>query len=143
MKKILSLILGSLLVSVVAGILYYLLCLNHVSLNEAGLFYDSRDGKLTVETNAGWYVTSPFVKEANISTVPFTANFANYGANVLNQKVIAFNPAGAEAYVKRQGFSWSMGDQDQGILTQYAFSGQKYPFLTIIQEMRGTDITNK
>lgn len=121
-------------VFLILAILFYFLCLNHITVNECGVAYNSLNGKLWVQTNAGWYVTSPFVKVARVNLLPVKVHIPSE-AKVINTKYVKMNPDYVLDYVKLQGFSYSMGGLNlEGILMGYAFSGQKFTFLDVVQE---------
>jgi hypothetical protein len=53
---------------------------------------------------------------------------------VINRKIVRFVPEGAEEYVRLQGFHWGSSNALQDVMRGYAWSGQKFPFLEILQE---------
>lgn len=128
-------------ISIIILFFYYLFYLNHININELGVFYDSGNGKLTVETNAGWYRTSPMVQEINISLVPFKVHplILSHDANIINEKIIRFNMNGIGDFIKREGFGYMTSTYFQSLLTSYAYSNQKYSFLDIVQEVQSND----
>lgn len=118
---------------VVGLLLFYILCWNHVHINEIGVAYNSVNGKVSIQENPGWYFTSPFVEVVNISTVPHQVSIPS-GAVVINTKIVRFKKEGVEEFIRLQGFSYSLNQSMNGILMGYAFSGKEYPFLEIMQE---------
>lgn len=123
--------LGSLLVLM---FLYYLLFLNHVSINEVGVAYNSMNGQITVQDQPGWYTTSPLTFVTTFSTLPMKVTIPS-NANVINTKVVRFKPEGVQEYIRMQGFSWKLSESSlENILLGYAYSGKSYPFLEIVQE---------
>lgn len=117
---------------VIAPILYWMLFLNHVSINEVGVAYNMISGEVTVQDRPGWYRTSPTTVVASISTLPFKVS-VNSSATVINEKVIRFKPEGVQEYIRLQGFSW-VQTNFENIMMGYAYSGRKWPFLEVIQE---------
>jgi len=121
---------------------YWILCLNHTSVNQIGVAYNSLNGEITVQKTPGWYVTSPFVKVAYISTLPIKVTIPSQ-AKVIVQKMVKFNPNGVNEFIQLQGFSYGINSSLENIMLGYAFSGNKYTFLDIIQdtneETLGTD----
>lgn len=113
--------------------MFYLMCMNHVHINEIGVAYNSYDGKVTVQGNPGWYVTSPLVQVVNLNTLPHQVTIPS-GAVVINTKIVRFKPEGVEEFIRLQGFSYSLAQSLDNILMGYAFSGKPYPFLEIMQE---------
>jgi hypothetical protein len=112
---------------------FYLFFLNHVSINEVGVSFHSGTGKLEIQPHPGWYVTSPLVKVVTISTVPEVVHIPSM-ANVINTKIVRIKPEAITDYVKLQGFSYNLGASQNNILMGYAFSGQTYSFLEIVQQ---------
>ena len=117
----------------VGAILFYLLCLNHVSINEIGVQFNSLNGELKVQKEPGWYVTSPFVKAISLSTVPMIVHVPS-NAKVINTKVVKIKSENVLSLVKIQGFGYDLGSGLENLLMGYAFSGQTFSFLEIIQE---------
>lgn len=120
-------------VPVVCLFLFYVLCWNHVHINEIGVAYNSMNGKVTIQENPGWYLTNPFVEVVNISTVPHQVSIPS-GAVVINTKIVRFKKEGVEEFIRLQGFSYSLNQSLNNILMGYAFSGKEYPFLEVMQE---------
>jgi len=119
-------------VVVVSAFLFWLFCLNHIDVTDIGITYNSINGEISVQQNPGWYVTSPFVRVANISTLPLRVAIPSE-ARVINQRMVRFKPEGAIEFVKLQGFSITLGSSLENILLGYAFSGRQYPFLEILE----------
>jgi hypothetical protein len=120
-------------VPVVCSLLFYILCWNHVHINEIGVAYNSMNGKVTIQENPGWYFTDPFVEVVNISTIPHQVSIPS-GAVVINTKIVRFKKEGVEEFIRLQGFSYSLNQSLSNILMGYAFSGKEYPFLEVMQE---------
>lgn len=122
--------LGSLLALVLGS---WLLCLNHVDINEIGVAYSSVSGKVWIQRTPGWYITSPLVRVAYLSTLPKKVAIPS-DARVINTKIVRFDPRGVDEYIRMQGFEWGMDSSQENILMGYAFSNQRPPFLVIMQE---------
>ena len=118
---------------VLALLIFYGVFLNHVAINEIGVAYDSIGGKVWVQARPGWYITRPTVKVAVIPTVPLKITIPSE-AKVINMKIVRFNPAGIDEFIRLQGFSYFSDQSIENILMGYAFSGEKYPFLDVLQE---------
>lgn len=117
-----------------AAFTFYTLFLNHVEINEVGVAYNSIGGKVWIQSRPGWYLTSLTVKVANISTLPQQVQVYSQ-AKVLNYKIVRFNPDGIDEFIRLQGFEYyEVGGSMNNILTGYAFSGRRYPFLDVLQE---------
>ena len=112
---------------------FYILCLNHVHINEIGVAYNSLNGKVDVQDSPGWYFTSPFVQVITLSTLPHRVSIPS-AAVVINTKIVRFKKEGVEEFIRLQGFSYSLSQSFESILMGYAFSGKTYPFLEIMQE---------
>lgn len=128
-------------VLVVAVLLFYIAFLNHVAINEIGVAYNSIGGKVWVQDRPGWYFTAPTVEVAVIPTVPLKITIPSE-AKVINTKIVRFNPRGVDEFIRLQGFSYFSNQGIENILMGYAFSGQKYPFMDILQESGGENATS-
>ena len=115
------------------GLLFFLLFLNHTSINEIGVQYNSGTGEIELQETPGWYVTSPLVRVAYISTLPIRITIPS-NARVIVSKVVRFKPQGVEDYIRMQGFEYAMNSSLKNVLMGYAFSGSTYTFLDIMQE---------
>ena len=114
-------------------LLFYSLFLNHVDINEIGIAYNSIGGKVWIQDRPGWYLTSPFVEVATVTTLPLKVTIPSE-AKVINTKIVRFNPAGVDEFIRMQGFSYFTNQGIENILMGYAFSGEKYSFLEVMQE---------
>lgn len=117
-------------VLVALGVMFYLACLNHVSVNHIGIAYNSLDGAIS-EQDPGWHVTPPTVLTTSLSTLPLTVKIPSE-ARIINQKVVRFRKGKVVEFVKFQGWSWSLGDSLENILLGYAYSGREWPFLEVL-----------
>ena len=120
---------------------FYVLCLNHVSVNEIGIAYNSRTGDLTIQNHAGWYITSPLVKTTTLSMLPQVVHIPS-NARVINTKIVRLKPEFILDFIKLQGFSYELNSCLNYTLMGYAFSGQNYTFLEIVQQ-GGTELPVK
>ena len=112
--------------------LFWIFCLNHLDIGEIAIARNSRTGQMLLQDTPGWYLTSPFVRAAKISTLPMVVMIPS-AANVMNIKNVRFNKEGWKEFVEVQGFHchYSM----KSILLGYAFSGLDWPFLQILQKV--------
>ncbi len=115
--------------------LVYLFCLNHIHVNEIGIAYNSVDGEIKYQKHPGWYVTYPTVRVANVSTLPFEVSIMS-SARLINRKLIRINPEGLPKLLELEGFGGVYFGTIESKMTGYAYSGQKYPFIDIVQEMK-------
>ncbi len=123
-------------------LLFWLLFLNHVSISHVGIAYDSRNGELTAQTNAGWYLTAPFVRVSEVSTLPARISIDGRfpSAVAINDKIVRYvlNQESIKELVKYEGFHYQYWPQN---LIPYAYSGKKYSFFEIVQESQPS-VTN-
>jgi len=112
---------------------FWLLFLNHVNINQVGVAYDSWDGKLAIQTNAGWYVTSPFTKVVCLSVLPEKVQLMT-SANIIAVKIVKLRQDKIVDFIKLQGFGYYINANFNNILMGYAFSGKNYDFLEIVQD---------
>lgn len=121
---------------------FWILCLNHTSVNQIGIAYNSLNGEITVQSTPGWYRTGVLVKVAYVSTLPIKVTIPSE-AKVIVSKMVKFNTAGVNEFIQLQGFSYNMNSSLSNIMLGYAFSGNTYSFMDIIQdtnqETLGTD----
>lgn len=114
-------------------ILIWLFFLNHVSVNEIGIAYNSRNGNLTIQTQPGWYYTSPLTRVINLPTLPIIVHLPTF-AKIINTRIIRLKPEGIPELIKLQGFNIGLSSQFENIMMGYAFSGQSFSFLEILQQ---------
>jgi hypothetical protein len=124
------------------SLLFWIVFLNHVDINEVGIAYNSIGGKVWVQSKPGWYVTPPTVRVATITTLPLTVTIASE-AKVINTKIVRFNPDGIDEFIRLQGFSYFSNQSIENVLLGYAYSGQKWPFLEVIQESGNESVLPK
>lgn len=115
------------------ALVFYTLFLNHIAINEIGIGYNSIGGKVWVQNRPGWYLTNFTVQVCVIPTTPLKVAIPSE-AKVINTKIVRFNPAGVDEFIRLQGFSYFSNQSIENILMGYAFSGEKYPFLEVLQE---------
>lgn len=112
-----------LILSILLG--FYFACLNHVNPLEIGVAYDSQDGQVTLQTNAGWYVTSPFVKVINVPLTPIKVGYVT-SAVVNPIRIVRIKPDHVLDLFKLQGYSYSWGTFDQ-LIAGYVFCSSPLP----------------
>jgi hypothetical protein len=123
------------IVAVVGGPLYYIFCLNHISLNHCGIAYDSQSGSVEVQP-PGWHKTNVFVRVMAVSTLPTTVQIPS-SARLINQRLVRFKPEGAIDYVKEQGFDWINDTEFASIMLGYAYSGREFTFMEVLEKNDG------
>ena len=117
----------------VAFFFFWLFWLTHISVNSIGITYNSMDGQVDVLENPGFYINSPFVLIVDISTLPIRVTIPS-DAKVIVTKMVRFKVEGAVDFVNLQGFGYELNRSLENIFLGYAFSGEEYSFLEIIQE---------
>jgi membrane-anchored glycerophosphoryl diester phosphodiesterase (GDPDase) len=121
------------IIVLVLGVLFYILCLNHVTVNHVGVAYNMGNGNLTVQTNAGFYFTSPLVKVVSLDLLPQEVGIPST-AKVINRKFVRLRVEKVLDFVKLQGFSYSLNSSQENIMMGYAFSGKHFDFIEVVQE---------
>src|SRR3989344_302406 len=104
---------------------------------EIGYQFDSRDGKITVLNESGYYVTPPLVISVHKIDMRPMQVCINANQRVLNCKLVQFDPSGIELFLSWHGRDNYPGPGQGGtsifseILKSYAYdgSGKNYPFL--------------
>lgn len=111
---------------------FWIFCLNYLGVGAIGIARNSLTGQMHLQDLPGWYLTSPFVKVAKLSTLPMVADLPSE-AKVVNRKLVRFDKKGWKQFVEMQGFYYYGGSLNN-ILRGYAFSGD-WLFLEILQEV--------
>lgn len=124
--------IGTILVTLILFFGFWLHCVNHVHMNEIGVTYDMISGDLARQDQPGFYVTSPFVEVSYLSMLPFKVTIPS-NAKVINTKIVQFNLDGLDEYLRIQGWGYNLDQNMDNAFLGYAFSGQSFPFLTIVQ----------
>lgn len=116
------------------AISYYLLFLNHVSINEIGIAYDSTTGEIHTQP-PGWHHTGFLTRATTISTLPFKVeiSYQGYATRVLNVHLVRFVPEHIEDFIKMNGFEYYGNSTMSIVMMPYVFSGKSYPFLEVLQ----------
>jgi hypothetical protein len=112
---------------------FYFAFLNHVSVNEVGIAYNSISGEIKEQRHPGFYVTSPATIVGYLSTLPTKVTIPS-DAKIINSKIVKFNPDYLNEFIKDQGFKWGLSNSQESIFLGFAYSGKKYPWLEIVQE---------
>lgn len=117
--------------------------LNFIDTYEQGYKFDKRDGSLTLIERTGWILTPPFVVSVHTIDLRPVQVCINANARVLNCKLVQFDREGLELFLSWHGRQdYSIGSEGPGtftdILRSYAYSGSgdTYPFLKILKELK-------
>lgn len=110
-----------------------------VDQHEVGYSFDKRTGSIDVLPRAGWHVRNPFLVSIHSIDKRPVQVCINANSRVLNCKLVSFNPDGLELFIKMHGRNAGNGLGLDEILKSYAYDGSegKYPFLTVLRELRG------
>ena len=139
-KKLTVITVITVLATIVLALGFYIMCLNHVEVNELGVVYDSLNGEITTQDHPGWYFTGPFKKIAHLDLLPQTVHIPT-DAKVINTKIVRFKPEGIKQYIELHGFGYDLGQSLNSRLMGYAFSGKEWPFLEVCQEGGSENMT--
>jgi hypothetical protein len=140
--KILIGVVGSIVLAVIVGFIWFNLSWKFVDNYEIGYKFNATSGETTVLPRTGWNPKRPFLDKINtVDTRPMQVCI-NANARVLNCKLVKFNPAGLALFL-----SWH-GRQDytqvnlEEILKSYPYdgSGRNYPFLTVLRELKNEEL---
>ena len=121
--------------------LFYLLFLNHVTVNELGIAYNSSSGTMTAQEHPGWYLTSPLTRVAYLDLKPMRVDITST-AKVINARIVVFQKNYWRDYVALQGFGYDLSTTQESTMLGYAFSGKEWPFLKITEELSQTTVSN-
>ncbi|MBI2627821.1 MAG: hypothetical protein HYW71_00075 [Candidatus Niyogibacteria bacterium] len=134
------------------SLIFRLIFVNFVDNYEIGYRYETfgeNAGKVSALSRTGYFITWPFkTKIHTIDGRPMQVCISSIN-RVLNCKLVQFNPKGVDLFISWHG----RGNYDNvstthgpsllnQILMAYAYegSGKEYPFLTIIRELKPSEI---
>lgn len=132
---------GAVLLCVVAG----LALLDITEQHEVGLSYSLLSAEVTKKT-PGIHLSAPWTLVAQVDTRPQKVCVSTT-AKVLACKLVQFEPAHFQEFVRREGFryywlsnrlsfNWGYTDEHRGmrdVLRGYAFDAQKHSFVTVLE----------
>jgi hypothetical protein len=124
---------GLLGVALLAGSVFYLACMNHTSINEIGVAYDANTGRVWIQTQPGFYRTSPLVRVTYISTLPIQVTVPS-NAKVIVSKMVRFRPEGIDEFIRLQGYSYLSSSNLPNVMLGWAYTGGTYSFLEVLQD---------
>ena len=124
-----NLLLAAKCLAVVLAV-FYLFCANHTGANEIGVAFNSGNGQVIVQEHTGWYLTSPLVRVAYVSTIPQRVHYPT-GANVQTVKLAMIKQDKIKEYLAHQGFGYTMGWNTT--VAGYVFSPKQYPFIQVVE----------
>ncbi len=127
--------------------LFYFFCFNHIEPSEVGIARNFVTGKMWLQQKAGWYLTSPTTRVAQVDIRPMRVKVTTAGFGY-SAKLVKFEPQGWEKFVETEGFryywwynrlsfNWGYDEEYRGIrdiLRGYAYGAKKYPFFTVLEE---------
>lgn len=122
---------------------------------ELGYKFDSRDGSISMLPHTGYNPRTPIFESIYTidlrprqvcitvggATNTSTANNGGANSRVLNCKLVKFNPAGLATFIQFHGADDYSDDTLNDLLKLYAYdgSGTKYPFLTVLRELKDSN----
>lgn len=126
--------------------LFYISCLHHSEPTEVGIMRNWVTGELKRDS-PGWNFSPPWVSVAKIDTRPIKV-CVNSAGRAFNCKLVQFESKFFKELIQTEGFryywwdnrisvNFGYTDEHRGVrdlLRGYAYSVEKYPFITIIQE---------
>lgn len=141
MERKVIIIIVVIALTILSPLFYYIGWLNHTTVNEIGVSYNSLNGDISIQDKPGWYVTNPFVRVGYISTLPITVEIPSSAA-VIVKKIVRFKPEGLAEFIRLQGFSYYNNTGLKNIMLGFAFSGNEYLFMEIIQDANVENSSN-
>jgi len=128
--------------------LFYVFFLNYIDYTEIGLEKNMMTGYVSVQNEAGWHLTPPWVFVVSIDLRPTRVSVQSSGHGV-SSRLVQFNPKHWEEFIKTEGWeyywwsnrlSFNIGHKEEhrgmrDVLRGYAYSSTKYPFITVIDSL--------
>lgn len=150
LKTGIGIILIILLLAVIGIILFRITAVTLVENYEYSYKFDRRTGEIISLGQSGYVIAPPILVSVHkIDTRPMQVCISAI-QRVLNCKLVQFNPEGLQLFVKWHGrgnYSNEDGSRENPavfnqILMAYAYegSGHKYPFLTVIRELKSEEV---
>jgi hypothetical protein len=144
LAKLLGGLAGIAIFSLVGLIVFRIFFVDFVDNYELGYKFDSRDGRITILHESGYYVTPPVVVKIHTIDMRPMQVCINANQRVLNCKLVQFDTQGVELFLSWHGrYNYSNGSAGNStnlndILKSYAYdgSGKHYPFLKVIRELK-------
>lgn len=128
----------SLAIVVFGAIVYGANSVSFVDQHEAGYVFNKRTGDVVTLDRPGWHIRNPILESIHAIDQRPVQVCINANTRVLNCKLVAFNPDGLELFIKMHGRSAGENGLSE-ILKSYAYDGSegKYPFLSVLRELKG------
>ena len=127
-------------------LIFYIGFLNYLEPTQVGIARNLSGG-LTLQAEAGWYFSPPWVQVARVGTHPMRVCVTSSGRG-FNCKLAKFEPKFFKQFVETEGFryywwsnriSFNLGYDEEyrgmkDLIRGYAYSATKYPFIVFIDE---------
>ncbi len=147
MNKLLIWLISSVSLGIIGCFIFYIGWVSYIDNYEFGYTFDRETGKIDSIDRKGYVITPLLTKVYTIDTRPIQLSIST-NVKVLNAKLVKFNTAGYKEFIAWHGvgnYSVNNSITDfKDILIGYAFdpSDTKYPFLTILKELKNENTTN-
>ncbi len=115
------------------ALLLWLFFTDHISPNHIGIAYDALSGVAWLQEKPGWYLTLPSTFVMRMDIRPMRVTILSF-ANTINSKLVRFRFKEWRDYVAHQGFGYMFPYRQEFTMVGYAYSGEKYLFLEILEE---------
>lgn len=112
---------------------FWALLLDHIPPGYIGVAYNRWSGQVVLQEAPGWYLTAPSTQVMRIDARPMRVTVISL-ANTLASKLIRFRKEGVNDYLERQGFGYMIPFRQKLIMVGYAYSGETYPFLDVLED---------
>jgi hypothetical protein len=146
MNKLLIGLISIVSIGIIGFFVFYIGWVSYIDNYEFGYTFDRQTGKIDSLDRKGYVITPLLTKVYTIDTRPMQLSIST-NTKVLNAKLVKFNTAGYLEFIAWHGvgnYSATNTITDfKDILIGYAFdpSDTKYPFLTILKELKNENTT--
>lgn len=127
----------------------YILGFNYLEPTQVGLARNWITGEVYLQEQPGWHFTQPWVWITRIPTTPLKVSIST-ASRGYSSKLVQFNTKEYMSFVHTEGwayywwynrlsfnFGYSSFEEFRGfrdVMRAYAYSANKYPFITILKE---------
>lgn len=126
---------------------FYLPFVHYLDVHQAGIGWNWISGEVRLTNGGGFYLSPPWMMVSRIDKRPRRVCITST-TRAVNCKLVQFEPKAFHEFVKTEGFryywwsnrisfNWGYDEEYRGmhdVLRGYAYSVQKYPFLTVLRE---------
>jgi len=140
---ILGILVFVVILAVIGGGIFRIFFIYEIDFQKIGFIYNRVNGTIEVAKHPGYKIIYPLFESGHeIDGRPFQVCI-NANNRVLNCKLIQFDPAGLNEFLRLHGRDFENQNTSlENIMRAYAFdgSGKKYPFLRIIQDIKAENV---